>query len=51
MSATHVTAPPDCAPVPRPALGPALNEQGYYVRCVEQNLLDHRRHLPVGVPH
>jgi glyoxylase-like metal-dependent hydrolase (beta-lactamase superfamily II) len=29
---------PDCAPVPRAALGPALNEQGYYVGRVEQNL-------------
>src|SRR5438105_3345019 len=30
--------PPDFAPIPRPALGPALNEQGYYVGRVEQNL-------------
>ena len=29
---------PDYAPIPRPALGPALNEQGYYVGRVEQNL-------------
>jgi len=29
---------PDYAPVPRLALGPALNEQGYYVGRVEQNL-------------
>ena len=29
---------PDYAPVPRPALGPALNDQGYYVGRVEQNL-------------
>jgi len=31
------------APVPRSALGPALNEQGYYVGRVERNLLGHRR--------
>src|SRR5271163_4059471 len=29
---------PDYAPIPRPALGPALNEQGYCVGRVEQNL-------------
>jgi hypothetical protein len=29
---------PDYAPVPRPALSPALNEQGYYVGRVEENL-------------
>src|SRR6266851_1084334 len=29
---------PDYAPIPRPALGPALNEQGYYAGRVEQNL-------------
>jgi glyoxylase-like metal-dependent hydrolase (beta-lactamase superfamily II) len=29
---------PDYAPVPRSALGPALNDQGYYVGCVERNL-------------
>ena len=29
---------PDYAPIPRPALGPALNEQGYYVGRVEGNL-------------
>jgi glyoxylase-like metal-dependent hydrolase (beta-lactamase superfamily II) len=29
---------PDYAPIPPPAFGPALNEQGYYVGCVEQNL-------------
>jgi glyoxylase-like metal-dependent hydrolase (beta-lactamase superfamily II) len=37
-----VTSPdpslPDYAPVPRSALGPALNEQGYYVGRVERNL-------------
>ena len=29
---------PDYAPVPATALGPALNEQGYYVGRVERNL-------------
>jgi glyoxylase-like metal-dependent hydrolase (beta-lactamase superfamily II) len=29
---------PDYAPIPRPAFGPALNEQGYYVGRVEGNL-------------
>ena len=29
---------PDYAPVPNSALGPALNEQGYYVGRVERNL-------------
>ena len=29
---------PDYAPVPRSAIGPALNEQGYYVDRVERNL-------------
>ena len=29
---------PDYTPVPRSALGPALNEQGYYVGRVERNL-------------
>jgi glyoxylase-like metal-dependent hydrolase (beta-lactamase superfamily II) len=29
---------PDFAPVPRSALGPTLNEQGYYVGRVERNL-------------
>jgi glyoxylase-like metal-dependent hydrolase (beta-lactamase superfamily II) len=29
---------PDYAPIPRSALGPALNEQGYYVGQVERNL-------------
>jgi glyoxylase-like metal-dependent hydrolase (beta-lactamase superfamily II) len=35
-----VTSPdlPDYAPVPQSALGPALNEQGYYVGRVERNL-------------
>src|ERR1700742_4914129 len=29
---------PDYAPVPQSALGPTLNEQGYYVGRVERNL-------------
>src|SRR5215218_5613137 len=29
---------PDYAPIPRSALGPALNEQGYFVGRVERNL-------------
>ena len=29
---------PDYAPVPRASLGPAVNEQGYYVGRVERNL-------------
>ena len=29
---------PDYAPIPRPAFGPALNDQGYYVGRVERNL-------------
>src|SRR5580658_446739 len=36
-----VTSPadqPDYAPVPPSALGPALNDQGYYVGRVERNL-------------
>jgi glyoxylase-like metal-dependent hydrolase (beta-lactamase superfamily II) len=32
------SALPDYAPVPRSAIGPALNEQGYYVARVERNL-------------
>src|SRR5690349_2828479 len=37
---TTVTSPelPDYAPIPRSALGPALNDQGYYVGRVERNL-------------
>src|SRR6202049_618300 len=31
MSTTDTTGLPDYAPIPRSALGPALNEQGYYV--------------------
>ena len=29
---------PDYAPIPASAMGPALNEQGYYVGRVERNL-------------
>ena len=35
---TSADALPDYAPVPRSALGPALNQQGYYVGRVERNL-------------
>src|SRR6202035_3411913 len=38
MSTIDTTGLPDYAPVPRSALGPALNEQGYYVGRVERNL-------------
>jgi Metallo-beta-lactamase superfamily len=38
MSTPDTTGLPDYAPVPRSALGPALNEQGYYVGRVERNL-------------
>ncbi len=38
MSATDTPNLPDYAPVPASALGPALNEQGYYVGQVERNL-------------
>jgi glyoxylase-like metal-dependent hydrolase (beta-lactamase superfamily II) len=38
MSTTEPTTLPDYAPVPKSALGPALNEQGYYVGRVERNL-------------
>jgi glyoxylase-like metal-dependent hydrolase (beta-lactamase superfamily II) len=38
MSATETSVLPDYAPIPRDALGPALNEQGYYVGRVERNL-------------
>src|SRR5947208_14263162 len=37
-SAAAADALPDYAPVPRSALGPALNDQGYYVGRVERNL-------------
>jgi len=35
---TNTSELPDYAPVPQSALGPALNEQGYYVDRVERNL-------------
>jgi glyoxylase-like metal-dependent hydrolase (beta-lactamase superfamily II) len=35
---SFVDACPDCAPIPRSALGAALNEQGYYVGRVEGSL-------------
>src|SRR5690242_17723213 len=38
MNTTITSELPDYAPVPRSALGPALNEQGYYVGRVERNL-------------
>ena len=38
MSTTDTLSLPDYAPVPRSAIGPALNEQGYYVGRVERNL-------------
>jgi glyoxylase-like metal-dependent hydrolase (beta-lactamase superfamily II) len=38
MSTTNTAALPDYAPVPKSALGPDLNEQGYYVGRVERNL-------------
>jgi glyoxylase-like metal-dependent hydrolase (beta-lactamase superfamily II) len=38
MSTTETNALPDYAPVPRSALGPALNEQGYFVGRVARNL-------------
>ena len=37
-SVTDISALPDYAPVPPSALGPAVNEQGYYVGQVERNL-------------
>jgi glyoxylase-like metal-dependent hydrolase (beta-lactamase superfamily II) len=37
-SASAAAALPDYAPIPRSALGPALNEQGYFVGRVERNL-------------
>ena len=36
--ASVADAGPDCAPIPRQALGPAVNEQGYYVGRVAGNL-------------
>jgi Metallo-beta-lactamase superfamily len=38
MSATDTSVMPDYAPVPQSALGPALDERGYYVGRVERNL-------------
>jgi glyoxylase-like metal-dependent hydrolase (beta-lactamase superfamily II) len=38
MSTTSSSLLPNYAPVPRSALGPAINEQGYYVGRVERNL-------------
>jgi glyoxylase-like metal-dependent hydrolase (beta-lactamase superfamily II) len=38
MGAKSAATLPDYAPVPRSALGPPLNEQGYYVGRVERNL-------------
>jgi hypothetical protein len=38
MSTTDTASLRDYAPVPRSALGPDLNEQGYYVGRVERNL-------------
>src|SRR3984885_13804471 len=37
-SVSSATDLPDYAPIPKSALGPALNEQGYYVGRVERNL-------------
>ena len=44
MSTTDTAGLPDFAPVPRSALGPALNEQGYSVGRVERNCYTRRRH-------
>ncbi len=38
MGVAASIALPDYAPVPRSAIGPALNDQGYYVGKVERNL-------------
>src|SRR3981189_2973938 len=38
MTAAAVPTLPDYAPIPRSALGPALNELGYFVGRVERNL-------------
>ena len=37
MSTTNTTGLPDYAPVPRSAMGPTLNERGYYVGRVVRN--------------
>src|SRR5258705_4958883 len=36
-ASTRTVSLPDYAPIPRAALGPALNAQGYYVGRVERN--------------
>src|SRR5258708_12880532 len=38
MTAAAAPTLPDYAPVPRSALGPALNDRGYFVGRVERNL-------------
>src|SRR4029079_9976605 len=38
MSATDTATLPDYAPLPETAIGPTLNEQGYYVCGVDRNL-------------
>jgi len=38
MNTPDTTSLPDYAPIPRSALGPALNEQGYYVGRIERYL-------------
>src|SRR6266508_493238 len=38
MNTTDTSVLPDYAPVPRSAMGPTLNEQGYYAGRVERNL-------------
>jgi len=38
MSTTDTAALPEYAPLPEAAIGPTLNEQGYYVGRVERNL-------------
>jgi glyoxylase-like metal-dependent hydrolase (beta-lactamase superfamily II) len=38
MAVTDSSTLPDYAPVPKSALGPAVNDQGYYVGRVERNL-------------
>ena len=38
IGASGADALPDYAPIPRSALGPSLNDQGYHVGRVERNL-------------
>jgi hypothetical protein len=38
VSAADLSDLPEFAPVPRSALGPAVNEQGYFVDRVERNM-------------